>query len=278
MSYTSECANLWKNYVAAPPADRAEMLEAILRKPRNEEELRILRYFFDPDRQASIRILKDQAKVGASALNLETDYQVAFRIPELFFLAKNSLGGRVTTWDMPKFEAIAAGLLEAHPDWSEVVSEFRATALELNSANSKKVDQTLAEFRKTACLLSFSFKMTFDWDEKDNPIFVPGFPIETLQALATEYALTCNEADGLAGDSENPRLPLHSTLDFHPSSRRAVFSFYGTRAFVPGTRLSKLKSAAGNWLMGQLYDGFGEDLRRYEVLVGHRVLRPHFHP
>lgn len=276
MKYMNECVQLWRKYVAAPSADRAGMLEEILQQPRNGEELRILRYYFEPDPQASIRILKDQARAAAATLDLEKDYQVAFHIPELFFLAKKTLGGWITTWDMLKFEAIATGLLEAQPDWGEVVAEFRATALAHNSVNSEKVNQALAAFRKADCLFSFSFKVTFDWDDEDNPIFVPGFPIETLQELTTEYTLICNEANGLVGDSENPRLPLYTALSFHPSGRKAVFSFFGTSAFVPGTRLSKLKNAAGSWLMGQLSDGFGEDLRRYEILVGNQVLCPYF--
>lgn len=105
----------------------------------------------------------------------------------------------------------------------------------------------------------------FRWDEEqDSFVASDQYPGDALQEVESDYQ------EDMAGlETWSGHIPCrHTTLKLEPDHQNWCFDFW----ILP----EATEAALVKWLSGQLSDGWGEDLARYERLIGTDVLIPGF--
>lgn len=274
--------DLSEEYVSLDPAMRLSFIRDILKdKSLSAADLRGLRITFSFDRPAVLAIF--EAETVRQALDMEKEPGVCGNITAEFLLDRCrdvSLWG--TEWDVDKVKIVNDTLNTMYPDMTDSIYWTPERAAEDNAEMLNNLSNFEKSVKQNPVVVTFSVPMGYALDGNDDPIFQEGYPQDAMRSIEADY-LQINgaytEEDGiyLRGDhflDGEKGIPLNTYLQFSTAGDVAKFVFTETKDYHTEDR-DVIIQMAQEWLMGQLSDGWGEDMVRHERLVGHRVVCPY---
>ncbi|MHB8365548.1 MAG: hypothetical protein ACYDB0_00830 [Acidithiobacillus sp.] len=271
------CYALWDRYVIIESAhDRAAFIHDVLKEERTADDWRRIDGLFAPDRQASMQIFRPMVNsIIREDMALESDQHISFTLvsDNILDLCRSSASKYGRSWDMDKAAIAYDSLISAYQKSDKWMLDMLERAARQNDHFEGNMRSLSAAIAAAPPVARFSVPVLYAFSEDtDEMAYVGGYPDESLRKVERDFLLI-NHENGLAGDYNG--LPLRTHLSIGGDGRTALFTFTATDKYTADRRKEIVESAK-EWLLGQLSDGFAEDMTRHEVLVGHRVLTPMF--
>lgn len=196
------------------------------------------------------------------------------RISELRDRCRIRTTSRGSLWDLDLLRMIPVIVGSLRPDLLDYARESESVTRQQHKNTERALLELHNEILGGPVLRSFRLPVFYDWDDEDKPAYRAGYPAERLYEIEQEY-LDINGPKSLAGDQNEPVLPLRTYLEFETGGKYARFVFTATKDYREADHTLVVQGAR-DWLLSQISDGFAEDMVRHEILVGNTVLTPYF--